>query len=60
MGDLNNILHQTDKRGGHPYPNWFISGFREVCSDCNLIDMDLVGYLYTWQKGKGTVVGVEG
>lgn len=59
VGDLNNILRQSDKRGGRPYPNWLISGFQEVCYDCNLVDMDLVGYPYTWEKGKGTYNWIE-
>lgn len=59
IGDLNNILHQNDKRGGRRYPNWLLSGFQEVCSDCNLIDMDLIGYPYTWERGKGSAEWVE-
>lgn len=58
-GDLNNILQQSDKRGGRSYPNWLISRFQEVCGDYNLIDMNLVGYLYTWEKGRVTDNWVE-
>lgn len=27
--------------------------------DCNLIDLDLVGYPFTWEKSKGTSAWVE-
>lgn len=27
--------------------------------DCNLVDMDFVGYSYTWEKSKGTTAWVE-
>lgn len=59
MGDLNNILSQSEKKGGRPYPQWLISGFQETCYECNLRDLDLVGYPYTWEKGKGTSSSVE-
>lgn len=52
-------MHQGDKRGGRPYPNWLLSGFQEVCYECNLLDMELVGYPYTWEKGRGTINWVE-
>lgn len=56
---LNNILYQSDKRGDRRYPSWLISGFQVACSDCNLIDMELTGYPYTWERGKGTNNWVE-
>uniref|UniRef100_A0A803P3J7 Reverse transcriptase n=1 Tax=Cannabis sativa TaxID=3483 RepID=A0A803P3J7_CANSA len=59
MGDLNNVLHLSDKRGGRSYPGWLIQGFQDMVSECNLIDMELVGYLFTWEKGKGTATWVE-
>lgn len=57
IGDVNNILNQSDKRGGRPYPNWLISGFQEVFYDCNFVDIDLVGYPYTWRKEKAQKIG---
>lgn len=54
IGDMNNILCHEDKRGGRRYPNWLIQGFQTVLEKCNLHDVDLVGYRYTWERGKGT------
>ncbi|XP_062088458.1 uncharacterized protein LOC133795019 [Humulus lupulus] len=59
MGDLNNVLSNRDKRGGRPYPSGLICGFQEAISDCNLIDMDLIGYQFTWERGRGTENWVE-
>ncbi|XP_074346853.1 uncharacterized protein LOC141685660 [Apium graveolens] len=59
IGDLNNILSHEDKRGGRRYPEWLLQGFNEAVMDCNLIDMDLIGYSFTWEKSKGTNSWVE-
>ncbi|XP_074375401.1 uncharacterized protein LOC141717203 [Apium graveolens] len=59
IGDLNNILSHEDKRGGRRYPEWLVQGFSETIIDCNLIDMDLMGYSFTWVKSKGTSDWVE-
>lgn len=53
MGDLNNVLSQSEKKGGRQYPQWLISGFQDVCFECNFRNLDLVGYPHTWEKGKG-------
>ncbi|XP_074351201.1 uncharacterized protein LOC141690330 [Apium graveolens] len=52
--DLNNVVAQEDKTGGAPYPGWLIEGFNEVLVETELIDMDLVGHQFTWEKGRGT------
>uniref|UniRef100_A0A803NSB0 Reverse transcriptase domain-containing protein n=1 Tax=Cannabis sativa TaxID=3483 RepID=A0A803NSB0_CANSA len=59
ISDLNNVLSQSDKRGGQPYPSWLISGFEQALMDCDLFDMDLIGYAYTWEKGRGTSRWIE-
>ncbi|XP_060959373.1 uncharacterized protein LOC133030597 [Cannabis sativa] len=59
IGDLNNVTSQQDKRGGNLYPNWLIDGFCGVLEDCDLHDMDLNGYPYTWERGRGTNDWIE-
>lgn len=59
IGDLHNITDHEDKRGGRRYLEWLLQGFKEAIMDCNLIDMDLVGYPYTREKSKGTSAWVE-
>lgn len=50
IGDMNNVLSQLDKQGGRPYPHHLIQGFKDVVKECNLMDMDLVGYPFTWER----------
>ncbi|XP_058784872.1 uncharacterized protein LOC131659735 [Vicia villosa] len=54
IGDFNDLLSQQDKNGIHPHPNWLCSGFRQTVSDCNLSDISLEGYQFTWVKSRGT------
>ncbi|XP_074342861.1 uncharacterized protein LOC141680570 [Apium graveolens] len=59
IGDMNNVLSQADKQGGRPYPQHLIQGFRDVVEDCNLTDMDLISYPFTWERASGTADHVE-
>ena len=36
-----------------------LEGFNEVLNDTRLVDMELVGYQYTWERGKGTPDWIE-
>lgn len=56
---MNNILGQDDKKGGPLYPSWLINGFQEVLEECDLHDLDLIGYPFTWERGHGTDKWVE-
>lgn len=53
-GDMNNVMNQKDKKGGRPYPQWLLQGFKKVVEDCALIDMNLIGYSFIWERGYGT------
>ncbi|KAM6549548.1 hypothetical protein CsatB_021224 [Cannabis sativa] len=59
LGDLNNIAHHEEKKGGRRYPQQLIDGFCEAMEDCGLEDMDLVGHPFTWEKGRGTDNWIE-
>ncbi|KAM6580301.1 hypothetical protein CsatA_004075 [Cannabis sativa] len=59
IGDFNNILSNEDKKGGRPYPSSLLWGFQATIQDCNLIDLELKGYPYTWERSIGTANAVE-
>ncbi|XP_060957652.1 uncharacterized protein LOC133029176 [Cannabis sativa] len=59
IGDFNNIASNEEKKGGRPYPTALISGFQSALDDCHLIDLELRGYPFTWQRGKGTDQCIE-
>ncbi|XP_074360540.1 uncharacterized protein LOC141700744, partial [Apium graveolens] len=56
---MNNVISQSDKRGGRPYHHRLLQGFQDVLNDCDLIDMNLSGYHYTWERGLGTNNHIE-
>jgi exonuclease III len=59
IGDFNDLLAQADKRGIHPHPNWLCNGFRSAVCDCDLTDIQLEGYPYTWIKSRGSPSVIE-
>jgi hypothetical protein len=54
IGDFNDLLSQDDKKGYLPHPNWLCTGFRSAVNDCDLTDIQLEGYPFTWIKSGGT------
>lgn len=54
MGDFNYILSNEDKRGQLVHPPWLIRDFQEAVLDCNLHDLPMEGYQFTWTKCLGT------
>lgn len=59
IGDFNDILSPDEKRGRVEHPHWLMRGFREVVNSCNLSDVALEGYLFTWARSKESFRGVE-
>lgn len=53
IGDFNNVVAQKDKKGGDPYPRWLVEGFNEALTDAGLIDMEIIGHQFTWEKSRG-------
>ena len=51
MGDFNDIICNTEKMGGSAQPSSLIKGFCDALSDCNLQDLPLQGYPFTWERG---------
>lgn len=54
VGDFNNIVSQEEKRGGPPYPNNLIEGFKECIYEADLQDLEIIGHQFTWEKGRNT------
>lgn len=55
ISDFNDLLRQTEKRGGRPHPNALLQGFVETLEYCELFDLGMNGYAYTWERGRGKV-----
>ncbi|XP_019166693.1 PREDICTED: uncharacterized protein LOC109162446 [Ipomoea nil] len=59
MGDLNDLMSQSEKWGLHPHLEGLIHGFCDTLTECGLLQVHTVGYPFTWERGKGTMDWVE-
>ncbi|XP_075479293.1 uncharacterized protein LOC142520177 [Primulina tabacum] len=59
IGDSNDLLSPDDKKLKHEHPQWLYTGFRQAVMCSGLSDLPLVGYPFTWERGKGTTTAVE-
>lgn len=59
LGDMNNITSQSETRGGANYPRWLVEGFNETIAEVGLVDLELVGHQFTWERGRGTTSWIE-
>ncbi|XP_074347084.1 uncharacterized protein LOC141685904 [Apium graveolens] len=53
VGDFNDMLCVTNKMGPYPHPQSLLDGFKATIDDCGLLEVDLKGGDYTWEKSKG-------
>ncbi|CAN0925275.1 hypothetical protein LINGRAHAP2_LOCUS34659 [Linum grandiflorum] len=59
VGDYNELLAATEKKGMNHHPQRLIDNFQSAAEDCDLIDVALEGHQFTWWKSKGTPEAVE-
>ncbi|XP_074358745.1 uncharacterized protein LOC141698038 [Apium graveolens] len=59
IGDMNNILSQSDKRGGAPYPQWLLEGFNKTVMEAGLTDLELYGHEFTWERDRNMDAWIE-
>ncbi|XP_019199079.1 PREDICTED: uncharacterized protein LOC109192832 [Ipomoea nil] len=48
-----------EKRGWFQHPESLLRGFGEALDDCGLVQIPMIGYQFTWEKGEGTETWVE-
>ena len=54
FGDFNDMIYASDKKVKHKHPQRLLDGFRSAVEDSSLIELDLKGGDFTWEKSKGT------
>ncbi|KEH33512.1 endonuclease/exonuclease/phosphatase family protein [Medicago truncatula] len=59
LGDFNDIMDASEKRGRNLRANWLINGFRQAVLDSGLVDVPVEGYPFTWFKSLGTPRAME-
>lgn len=52
--DFNDLPYVSNKKGNIPHPQNLLDGFRSVIEDCHLLEVELSGGEYTWEKIRGT------
>lgn len=52
LGDFNEILRWSEKRGGNDRAEWQMNNLREVADVCGLKENDFKGYEFTYENGK--------
>lgn len=54
LGDFNDIMDASEKRGRTVHSNWLINGFRQAILDSGLVDVPVEEYPFTWFNSLGT------
>ncbi|XP_074342351.1 uncharacterized protein LOC141679878 [Apium graveolens] len=54
IGDFNDLMFDTEKRGGSSHPRSLLQGFSDTVADCGLIDLGFEGECFTWERCRGT------
>lgn len=52
VGDFNDLLANEERFRRVERLQWLIDGFRNTILDCNLSDVDLEDYPFTWSHGR--------
>ena len=50
LGDFNDLLEASEKKGRIDHPNWKLQGFKSAISYSGLIDVGMDGYPFTWER----------
>lgn len=59
IGDINDMVNLHDKKVGAVQPQWTLYGFKDVLADCDLLDLNLEGYPFMWQRKENVKVVLE-
>ena len=52
LGDFNEILRWSEKKGGNDRAEWQMNNFREAVDVCGLQEVDFNGYKFTYDNGR--------
>lgn len=59
IGDFNDLVSQMEKKGGRHHPGSLQHGFADTLDQCGLFDLDMHGYAFTWERGRGKANWIE-
>lgn len=52
-GDFNDLFSPLDKKGNVDHPLYLMKGFKKAIEDTELVEAELTGGNFTWEKSKG-------
>ena len=55
IGDFNETLWMSEKKGGNDRAEWQIANFKSVVDVCGLQDIAYLGYEFTYDNGRELV-----
>ena len=55
VGDFNDILTNSEKKGRVRHPPSLIVGFQTTVQRCCIFYIPLIIHPYTWERGRGTL-----
>lgn len=57
IGDFNDRLYISDKKGRNPHSQSLMDGFKKVIEDCSLIKINLSGVILLGRRAKAPMIG---
>lgn len=59
IGDFNDLMSISEKRGGRRPLNYLLQGFSDTVAECGLLDLGYEGECFTWEKGRGSPMWIQ-
>lgn len=54
LGDFNDMINESDKKEIHKHHQALLDGYKKIIEDCGLIELDLTGGKFIWEKSRGS------
>ncbi|KAL8115437.1 hypothetical protein AgCh_022072 [Apium graveolens] len=53
IGDFNDMINVSEKRGGRRQPRYLMEGFKQTIEECGLVDLGFKSEAFTWERARG-------
>lgn len=59
IGDYNDLMFDSEKRGGRNHPQALLQGFSDTVANCGLMDLGYERECFTWERCRGTDLWIQ-
>ncbi|XP_074344595.1 uncharacterized protein LOC141683745 [Apium graveolens] len=59
IGDYNDLMFDSEKKGGRKQPRALLQGFSDIVANCGLIDFGYEGEYFNWERCRGTDLWIQ-